>query len=70
MKYRVELTTKDLQQLVVEHIGKTMAGAPRFSPNEVKIEVRSSQNYRVKEWETGEMRAVVDVELGVGAEGA
>lgn len=58
----ISLTEKDLKQLVVDEIRK-QTNQSSILPENVKIETKSSQNYKA-EWESGAgFRATVAVEL-------
>ncbi len=58
MKIKVEVDTATLKKLVVAHIQEHFE-AP-INPDDIIIEVMSKQNYRQKEWERGEFRAVLE----------
>lgn len=48
-----ELIEKDLESKLYKGVGSI----------EINIKVRSKQNYREKEWETGELKVELEVEL-------
>lgn len=58
MKIKVEVDTETLRRLAIEHI-QAKFDVP-IDPNDIVIEVRSKQNYREKEWERGEFRALLE----------
>ncbi len=58
MKIKVEVDTETLRQLVTGHI-RSKFDVP-INEQDIVIEVRSKQNYREKEWERGEFRAVLE----------
>ncbi len=59
MQIEITLTEVDLRKLVVHEIQRRMGDVP-LDRNEVKVEVKSSQNYK-SEWETAHFRARVSV---------
>ncbi len=58
MKIKVEVDTETLKRLAIEHI-RSKFDVP-IDEKDIVIEVRSKQNYRQKEWERGEFRAVLE----------
>jgi predicted component of type VI protein secretion system len=56
MKLDVELTEEDLKKLVIRHLEKILNC--ELSIDDVKIEVKSKQNYK-SEWEVAAFRARV-----------
>jgi len=61
MKLHIELTENDLKRLVLDEINK-LTGDVTIECDDVKIEVKSKQNYK-SEWESTAFRAVVDKEV-------
>jgi hypothetical protein len=66
-KLHIEIGTKDLKRLVSNYI-KDLSSSVGISPIDIKdeditIQVMSNQNYKVKEWERGEFRAIIDKEV-------
>lgn len=59
MKVLVTLTTEDVRRLIIAELSEKVNGS--FSPDSVIIEVKSKQNYKNHEWETGEIRATLEV---------
>jgi hypothetical protein len=59
MKIDIILTEQDLRHLVLEHL-RTALGDIGLQEKDVKIEVMTKNNYRVKEWEQGAFRAHVE----------
>lgn len=57
MKIRIELNRKELTELVVEELHRQLGGV--FDPKKVRIETRSSQNYK-STWESADFRAVFE----------
>ena len=57
MKVKIELTTEDLKELVLNHLIDVLPADA--DPKAVRIEVKSKQNYK-SEWESGEFRAVYE----------
>ena len=60
MKIRIEIDADKLRRLVSDYI-ESVAGDIPFSANDVRIEVKSRQNYR-SEWESADFRAVIDLD--------
>lgn len=58
MKIAVEIDEKELRLLVVAQIQRIM-GDVDVKPEDVKIEVKSKQNFR-SEWEPADFRATVE----------
>lgn len=58
MKIEIEIDEAELRRMVVARLSELMPGAD-INTEDVKIEVMSKQNYRVKEWENGAFRAKV-----------
>lgn len=59
MNIQIELTEHDLKKLVLDEIGRRLGEVP-LQASDVKIEVKSSQNYKA-DWETANFRARVNV---------
>lgn len=59
MKVRIELTEEDVKRLVRNEILDRLGDIP-LEASEVKIETKSTQNYKA-EWEAAAFRAVVEV---------
>ncbi len=59
--FRIELSERDLQKLIQDHIQKKL-GSYSFDKEKVVIEVKSKQNYR-SEWERAAFRAVYEGEV-------
>lgn len=58
MTIHIELGEEDLKKLVIEEIERRL-GEITFDIKNVRIEVKSKQNYR-SEWEPADFRAVFD----------
>jgi hypothetical protein len=61
MKVKVEITTDELKDMILQKL-ETMFTVADFKKENVKIEVKTKQNYRA-EWETGEFRASYEGEV-------
>lgn len=59
MRIRIELTEKDLRELVHTELRKKLGDDANVTPESIEIQVKSKQNYR-SEWETAYFRAVYD----------
>lgn len=57
MKIRIEITEKDLQKLIHQHL-EDQVGA-KINPEMIRIEVKSKQNFK-SEWERADFRAVYE----------
>ena len=68
MKIKIEIDTDELKKLVLRQVNSLLSvtdlgtgmDRPVIEEKDVIIEVRSRQNYRDKEWERGEFRAVLE----------
>lgn len=58
MHIKFLITETELKQLVVAHLGEKL-GNITFAPENLKIEVKSKQNYK-SEWEVAEFRATYE----------
>ena len=59
MRTSVELTEKELKELVYQFLSQKL-GELDFNEDDVKIEVKSKQNYR-SEWESASFRARLEI---------
>lgn len=59
MKIRIEVDEQTIKDLVVKYLDQQL-GELGPTPDKVKIEVKSKQNYR-SEWESAAFRAVYEV---------
>ena len=57
-KILITIDEKKLRELVVSHLCEKM-GEVYFDPKDIKIEVKSAQNYKA-EWENAEFRATIE----------
>jgi len=57
MKIRIELSEKDLIKIIIQELEATLSET--FDEKNLKIEVKSSQNYK-SEWEQAVFRAVYE----------
>lgn len=60
MRIQVELTETDLRRLVLEALCERF---PDLTPEDIRIEVKTSKNYKTAEWEDGLFRARLDKTL-------
>lgn len=60
MRISVEINESDLRSLVLEHLQEKFNSD--LKPDDVKIEVKSKQNYK-SEWESASFRATVSKEV-------
>jgi hypothetical protein len=57
MRIRVELSENDLKNLIIKELNKRYGD--EFDPRSLKIEVKSTQNYK-SEWEQANYRAIYE----------
>ena len=57
MKIRVELNEKELRELILNYLEDNIGDM--FDEKKIKIEVKSSQNYK-SEWEQADFRAIYE----------
>ncbi len=60
MMIRVELSERDLRGLVWDHLRSMLGDDVVFDVSDVKIQVKSKQNYK-SEWEEASFRAVLNL---------
>lgn len=58
-KIRIEIDSKMMRALVLEHLRANLGALARIQDEDVRIEVKSKQNYR-SEWEGADFRAVYE----------
>lgn len=61
MNIRIRLNTEHVKGLIMKAIEEKLDGLP-FDPKRVLIEVKSKQNFRVHEWEVGDIQASYEVD--------
>jgi transcriptional regulator len=61
MKIKIEYTNEMLIELIKNDIANKITTYP--NKLDVKIKVRSKQNYREKEWEIGELNCELEVDM-------
>jgi hypothetical protein len=61
MKTKIELTTNDVRNLIVNELQKRLT--VKLAPENVQILVRSKQNYREHEFEHGEFQVTYEGEI-------
>lgn len=54
----VELNEDDLKQLVAEELRRTLNA--EITEKDIRFEVKTKQNWRAAEWETGAFRATIN----------
>jgi hypothetical protein len=62
MKIKVEYTDEMIKELIMNDINDKFV-RNGCTLNDIKIKVRYKQNYREKEWESGELQVNLEVEL-------
>jgi hypothetical protein len=62
MQIKIELTTEEVKELIIDEISSRIVDS-EFDPSKVIIKVRSKQNYREKEWESGEFMVSYEGEI-------
>ena len=58
MKIGIELTQDEVREALVKYV-REQSGLEDLKDDEVVIRVRSKQNYRVQEWEEGEIQVTL-----------
>jgi hypothetical protein len=58
MNIDIEITETELKQMIYKYFQEKL-GTINVNPDDIKIEVKTTQNYRAKEWESGAFRARV-----------
>jgi len=62
MKLLIELTMADITRLITQELQNKLGAVP-LDPKNVKILVRSKQNYHEKEWERGEFQVSYEADI-------
>ena len=57
MNVRIELSEKDVKDLLIDYLKSQLGESILLTENNIKIEVKSKQNYK-SEWEVANFRAV------------
>lgn len=60
MKATLTITREELRQIIIDKFRESLIGS--FDPQKVKIEVKSTQNYKA-EWEPADFRAVYEGDI-------
>lgn len=61
MRFKMELNTTDVKAIINNYILNRFDG--KIDVNKMVVTVRSSQNYKNQEWETGEIKVNIDQEI-------
>lgn len=61
MKINLSYDSKMIQELIAKDIESKISAD--ISASDIKIKVRSKQNYREKEWENGELKCELEVNI-------
>jgi hypothetical protein len=62
MKIEIMITEKELREMVLERLRSELGAAgDKLKENDIKIEVKSKQNYK-SEWESAAFRACVSTD--------
>lgn len=56
MKLACVVSDVEIRNLIFEHLKSKVGEGANLKLEDIKIKVRSKQNYREKEWETGELQ--------------
>ncbi len=62
MRFSCTVSNETIEQLIVDFL-KTKLGKADLTPSDICIKVRSKQNYRVQEWEVGELQVTYEGEV-------
>jgi tRNA(Ser,Leu) C12 N-acetylase TAN1 len=60
MKIKVEYTNDMIKELIIKDMEQKIA---RTNKVDIDVKVRSKQNYREKDWEIGELKVELELEL-------
>lgn len=60
MKIKVEIGDEELKGMLIAALERKVNTA--VNKDDVKIQVMSKQNYRVQEWESGHIRATIEID--------
>ena len=63
MKMQIEVDETDLKKLVLAKVNTTLPEDQQLTMDSLTFQVKSKNNYRSQEWETGTMRVVVQATL-------
>lgn len=63
MKIAVVVPNEVIKGLIMRYIEEKLGPGAVPKDEDLKIEVMSKQNFRVKEWETGELRVTFEGEV-------
>lgn len=63
MKASFEVSSDIIRELVFQHIREKLGESATPKPEDLKILVRSKQNYRDKQWEEGELSVKFEGEI-------
>jgi hypothetical protein len=61
MKIKVEYTSEMIKKLIIDDLDRKLNGD--FDEKDIEIKVRSKQNYREKDWERGELKVEMEVDV-------
>jgi hypothetical protein len=63
MKITFEVDNKTISDLIYVYVRSKLGEEANVQQDDIKIEVQSKQNYRVHEWEKGELRVRYEGEI-------
>ncbi len=55
MQLKCEVPDRLIRELISAHLQSKLGAEANVKPEDIKVLVRSKQNYRAKEWESGEL---------------
>lgn len=62
MKVKIEIGSKTLRKLVLDHIQQAMGEGVIVAEENVVILVKTKQNYKA-EWESGDFKAIIERDI-------
>jgi hypothetical protein len=63
MKVVITVENKTIIELIHQHLRSKLGEEAAPKRDDIKIKVKSKQNYRVHEWETGELQVTFEGEI-------
>ncbi len=63
MKVSFEVSPSDLKEMALKIVRSKLGPDANINEKDLKILVRSKQNYREKEWENGEIRILFEGDI-------
>lgn len=61
LKFRIELNTEQVKSIIKDYISNRFQN--QINVNKLVFKVKSKQNYKVQEWESGDMQVTIEDEI-------